>query len=93
MQHIDGQLLLSPTDLTKHLACAHVTTLDLQALGGRRDDRGDRRDDRRDRAAEQLRGRRVRRLGAENRGRELGIGELAGLVERLPGGLLQRLHR
>src|SRR3954470_2144483 len=37
MQHIDGQLLLSPTDLTKHLACAHVTTLDLLALGGRRD--------------------------------------------------------
>ncbi len=37
MQHIDGQLLLSPTDLTKHLACAHVTTLDLQALAGRRD--------------------------------------------------------
>ena len=31
MQRIDGQLLLSPTDLTKHLACAHVTTLDLLA--------------------------------------------------------------
>ena len=33
MQRIDGQLLLSPTDLTKHLACAHVTTLDLLAPG------------------------------------------------------------
>ncbi|MBC7558554.1 MAG: TM0106 family RecB-like putative nuclease, partial [Dermatophilaceae bacterium] len=32
MQRIDGQLVLSPTDLTKHLACAHVTTLDLAAL-------------------------------------------------------------
>ena len=32
MQHIDGQLVLSPTDLTKHLACPHVTTLDLGAL-------------------------------------------------------------
>ena len=29
MQRIDGQLVLSPTDLTKHLACPHVTTLDL----------------------------------------------------------------
>ena len=36
MQRIDGQLLLSPTDLTKHLACAHVTTLDVLALDGRR---------------------------------------------------------
>ena len=35
MQRIEGQLLLSPTDLTKHLACAHVTTLDLLALDGR----------------------------------------------------------
>ena len=34
MQRIEGQLLLSPTDLTKHLACAHVTTLDLLALDG-----------------------------------------------------------
>ncbi|MEO6143851.1 MAG: TM0106 family RecB-like putative nuclease [Dermatophilaceae bacterium] len=32
MQRIDGQLVLSPTDLTKHLACPHVTTLDLSAL-------------------------------------------------------------
>ena len=34
MHRIDGQLVLSPTDLTKHLACAHVTTLDLAALDG-----------------------------------------------------------
>lgn len=27
-------LVLSPTDLTKHLACPHLTTLDLQALRG-----------------------------------------------------------
>ncbi len=32
MQRIDGQLVLSPTDLTKHLACPHITTLDLGAL-------------------------------------------------------------
>ncbi len=32
MQRIDGQLVLSPTDLTKHLACPHVTALDLAAL-------------------------------------------------------------
>jgi predicted RecB family nuclease len=32
VQRIDGQLVLSPTDLTKHLACPHVTTLDLAAL-------------------------------------------------------------
>jgi Predicted nuclease (RecB family) len=32
MNRIEGQLVLSPTDLTKHLACAHVTTLDLAAL-------------------------------------------------------------
>jgi predicted RecB family nuclease len=32
VQRIDGQLVLSPTDLTKHLACAHITTLDLAAL-------------------------------------------------------------
>jgi len=31
---IDGRLVLSPTDLTKHLACAHITTLDRQALDG-----------------------------------------------------------
>jgi predicted RecB family nuclease len=32
MQRIDGRLVLSPTDLTKHVACAHITTLDLMAL-------------------------------------------------------------
>ena len=32
VQRIEGQLVLSPTDLTKHLACGHVTTLDLAAL-------------------------------------------------------------
>ncbi|MGW5239010.1 TM0106 family RecB-like putative nuclease [Monashia sp. NPDC004114] len=32
MQRIDGHLVLSPTDLTKHVACAHITTLDLDAL-------------------------------------------------------------
>src|SRR5512141_1120395 len=32
MQRIDGRVVLSPTDLTKHVACAHITTLDLQAL-------------------------------------------------------------
>jgi uncharacterized protein len=30
----DIGLVLSPTDLTKHLACGHLTTLDLQALRG-----------------------------------------------------------
>jgi predicted RecB family nuclease len=34
VQRIEGQLVLSPTDLTKHLACAHVTTLDLADLQG-----------------------------------------------------------
>ena len=34
MQRIDGHLVLSPTDLTKHVACAHITTLDLEALEG-----------------------------------------------------------
>ena len=29
-------LVFSPTDVTKHLACPHVTTLDLLALAGRR---------------------------------------------------------
>ena len=32
MQRIDGRLVLSPTDLTKHVACPHITTLDLRAL-------------------------------------------------------------
>ncbi|MER7074069.1 TM0106 family RecB-like putative nuclease [Terrabacter sp. NPDC000476] len=36
MQRIDGHLVLSPTDLTKHVACAHITTLDLEALEGGR---------------------------------------------------------
>ncbi|MEO6998255.1 MAG: TM0106 family RecB-like putative nuclease [Terracoccus sp.] len=32
MQRIDGRLVLSPTDLTKHVACPHITTLDLAAI-------------------------------------------------------------
>ncbi|GAA4717298.1 TM0106 family RecB-like putative nuclease [Pedococcus ginsenosidimutans] len=32
MQRVDGRLVLSATDLTKHVACPHVTTLDLAAL-------------------------------------------------------------
>ncbi len=39
MQRIDGQLVLSPTDLTKHLACPHVTTLDLAAMDSPRGSR------------------------------------------------------
>src|SRR5699024_1850114 len=31
MQQTDGVLRLSATDLTTHLACAHATTLDLEA--------------------------------------------------------------
>src|SRR3954469_6229648 len=42
MQRIDGHLVLSPTDLTKHVACAHITTLDLQALDARDGGRGSR---------------------------------------------------
>ena len=38
MQRIEGQLVLSPTDLTKHLACPHITTLDLAVLYGPADD-------------------------------------------------------
>ena len=34
MQHIDGSLLLSATDLANHLACRHTTTLDLKAVRG-----------------------------------------------------------
>ncbi|HUC14411.1 MAG TPA: hypothetical protein VMS00_08155 [Acidimicrobiales bacterium] len=30
----DAGLVLSPTDLIKHLACRHLTTLDLQAMRG-----------------------------------------------------------
>ncbi|MDO5710847.1 MAG: recombinase B, partial [Micrococcales bacterium] len=29
MRRVDGRLILSATDLTKHVACPHVTTLDL----------------------------------------------------------------
>jgi uncharacterized protein len=36
MQRIDGHLVLSPTDLTKHVACPHITTLDLAVLDGDR---------------------------------------------------------
>lgn len=32
MRRIDGRLVLSATDLTKHVACPHVTTLDLADL-------------------------------------------------------------
>ena len=32
MRRVDGRLVLSATDLTKHVACAHVTTLDLGDL-------------------------------------------------------------
>ncbi len=34
MQNIDSELVLSPTDLTKHLACPHVTSLDMSVLDG-----------------------------------------------------------
>ena len=40
MQRVDGRIVLSPTDLTKHVACPHITTLDLQWLS---DERGERR--------------------------------------------------
>ena len=32
MRRVDGRLVLSATDLTKHVACPHVTTLDLADL-------------------------------------------------------------
>ena len=32
VQRVEEQLILSPTDLTKHVACPHITTLDLAAL-------------------------------------------------------------
>ncbi|MGY1714188.1 TM0106 family RecB-like putative nuclease [Geodermatophilus sp. SYSU D01106] len=35
MYRTDGSLVLSPTDLTRHQACAHVTTLDLAVADGR----------------------------------------------------------
>ncbi len=34
MRLLDGQLVLSPGDLTKFTRCAHVTTLDLGRLRG-----------------------------------------------------------
>lgn len=34
MQLRDGHLVLSPTDVTKHVACPHVTTLDLAVVDG-----------------------------------------------------------
>lgn len=34
MQQLDGQLVLSPTDVSKHLACRHLTSLDLEVAGG-----------------------------------------------------------
>ena len=34
MQRIDGRIVLSPTDLTKHVACPHITTLDRRWLEG-----------------------------------------------------------
>ncbi|MGB3257034.1 MAG: TM0106 family RecB-like putative nuclease [Ornithinimicrobium sp.] len=35
MQHRDGRLVLSATDVTKHVACPHITTLDLAVAQGR----------------------------------------------------------
>ncbi|GAA1142000.1 TM0106 family RecB-like putative nuclease [Ornithinicoccus hortensis] len=35
MQPRDGQIVLSPTDVTRHVACPHTTTLDLQVAQGR----------------------------------------------------------
>ena len=34
MQRLDGQLVLSPTDLTHHQECAHLTRLDLGVAAG-----------------------------------------------------------
>ena len=34
MQRLDGQLVLSPTDLTHHQECAHLTRLALGAVAG-----------------------------------------------------------
>lgn len=34
MQRIGGEIVLSPTDLTKHLGCPHITTLDLRRIDG-----------------------------------------------------------
>src|SRR4028119_2135666 len=35
MSRPDGSLVLSPTDLTRHQACPHATTLDLAVADGR----------------------------------------------------------
>src|SRR4051812_42379082 len=35
MQRIDGRLVLSPTDLTRHQECHHLTRLDAEAAQGR----------------------------------------------------------
>ena len=35
MQLLDGQLLLSATDLVNHLECAHLSHLDLEVVSGR----------------------------------------------------------
>jgi uncharacterized protein len=37
MQFLDGELVVSPTDLTKSLACSHLTRLDLEVAGGTRE--------------------------------------------------------
>ena len=34
MQRLDGRLVLSPTDLTKHQECRHLTRLDLAVADG-----------------------------------------------------------
>ncbi len=34
MQRIAGEIVLSPTDLTKHMGCAHITSLDLLSSQG-----------------------------------------------------------
>ena len=34
MQRLDGQLVLSPTDVTHHQECAHLTRLDLGVAVG-----------------------------------------------------------
>ena len=36
MQVIDGQLVLSPTDVSKHLACQHLSVLDREVSSGQR---------------------------------------------------------
>ena len=34
MQRLDGQLVMSPTDLTHHQECRHLTRLDLGVAAG-----------------------------------------------------------